>query len=53
MEIWLGTVGESLHKVVMLTGLLGLFGSTPGLLVGKGFYRQNNKIRLKLLTNKI
>lgn len=32
----------------MLTGLLGLFGSTPGLLVGNGFYRQNNnKIRLK------
>ena len=31
----------------MLTGLLGLFGSTPGLLVGNGFYRQNNKIGLK------
>ena len=38
MLTWFGTVGEMRHSCVMLTGRLGRFGSTPGLLVGIGFY---------------
>ena len=35
--IWLATVGDNLQSEVMLTGLGGRLGSTPGLLVGIGF----------------
>jgi hypothetical protein len=33
----LGRMGASLQLLVMLTGLGGRLGSTPGLLVGMGF----------------
>lgn len=36
--ILFATVGDNLTFVVILTGRGGLFGSTPGLFVGMGFY---------------
>lgn len=36
--ILLATVGDNLTFVVMFTGRGGRFGSTPGLLVGIGFF---------------
>ena len=39
--MWLGTVGDILHMLVILTGRLGRLGSTPGLLVGMGFCKEN------------
>ena len=40
ISIWLGIVGDILHNDVMSTGRPGLFGSTPGLVVGMGFWNK-------------
>lgn len=37
------TVGDNLTFVVMFTGRGGRFGSTPGLLVGIGFFENNSE----------
>lgn len=34
-------MGESFTKGLIFTGRGGLFGSTPGLLVGIGFWKEN------------
>lgn len=41
--ILLVTVGEMRHSAVTLTGLDGLLGSTPGLLVGIGVWQRERQ----------